>query len=221
MYNSWRLDDTEFNTLVKPIVEMTAEELCAHFDTLDGVVQGKILHTVLHNTFLQKKGESVLGFLPETYRYHDMDKVLMYMATNTLDKSKHKQMATHHRVNVSASCRVLESNKYSPENKELVRLALLEKLCDWECTGMSKPKQPKNAYEVAEEQNVSLYGMQFVFECEYKQHFPKERGYVVSQTEYELELESMSFRRDVLPILSRAIVWYVEAMTIELVKGNI
>lgn len=142
-YNSWRTDNKEFNSVVTPLLHLSQKELLAMFENLDTEVQRKIKHTINHGRqvycmYMEMCQEDLDKDSLLHVKMHDMDKVLYYLATNTVDKHLHEEMARHHSVSITLLDKVLLKDTFAH---------LMEGLCDCEASCYGKAGRVDNAYQ--------------------------------------------------------------------------
>jgi hypothetical protein len=92
-----------------------------------------------------------IASLLERAKIHDLDKQTLYL---TWDKKKasayHKSTASHHTVKDRAI-----SDNYTLTEQD--RIDILESLFDFECSALTKPDKPLNAYDTVQKYIYHIY----------------------------------------------------------------
>lgn len=129
-YNSWLMDNEEFNNIVK------IASACS-----DDVIYQKLastpraIRTIIHKDYLHKYGYDIFklvekGIMKDMITFHDTDKLICYVAGVPHDDVKilHRNIARHHILSIY--------------DKNVMR----ERILDWEISAYTKTDTPLNAY---------------------------------------------------------------------------
>lgn len=198
---NWNFEDSEFQEVLLELMKKggtSADGLVDIYNDLDEKVKKKIKHTILHNRCIRVLCSDMNHDRICDVRYHDMDKVITYLATNKIEKSIHKRIANHHHP---------LSTYFSGDEGEsfevLDESSFVEKLLDFECSRMSKPKKGDNAIEYIQSKRAGISGMKsigsfidhvrsygFKEESIYKKITSEEYSELIGEIEFDKEMAS-------------------------------
>ena len=94
----------------------------------------RVKYTLAHKLAYLKIEKHLTGRISLTGLLHDMDKLIAFMFTNQSRaqiKAKHRAKQAHHHF----------------DNPNLPREVRIEMMIDWECSPLTKPDKPENAYQ--------------------------------------------------------------------------